>query len=205
MPDREIRTKRWCFTRKTDRRVPSACPTDGAHRAAGLAKVSKETAADPVTEPRPYRNQTTRRTPRSLAACEPFSEPSFARERGGRLPGLRLPSSRGGPEGLCRMLAKDTCSDTFAYRLHGILLLLERSRRIPALRAIFLCMKDVVRTIDAHVIHKTIHSMCRIHHGWRLASTGAPPAAIPARPQGSGGRGALRPPLPWTQPPNGRR
>lgn len=47
VPDREIRTKRWCFTRKTNRRVPSACSTDGAHRAAGHAGVSEETRRGP--------------------------------------------------------------------------------------------------------------------------------------------------------------
>lgn len=68
--------------------------------------------------------------PAALRRTDRSPSRSFARERGGRLPGLRLPSARGGPEGLCRDSAKDACSDTFAYRLHGILLLLKRSRRM---------------------------------------------------------------------------
>ena len=136
-------------------------------------------------------------------ANRPANRPT-ARERGGRLPGLRLSSSHGGPEGLCRTPAKDACSDTFAYRLHGILLLLERSRRRLVFHAIFLCMKDAVPTIDAHVIHQTIHSARRIRHRSRFAAADALWTAIPARPQGSGGRGALRPQCPQTPPPDGR-
>ena len=66
-----------------------------------LRRFPEKPVADPATEPRPYRNRTTRRTPHSLAACGPLSKRPFARERGGRLPGLRLPSSRGaGPKAM---------------------------------------------------------------------------------------------------------
>ena len=112
------------FLRRAPRTEPTAPPA--------MREFPKKPAAVPATEPRSHRNRTTRRTPRSLAACGPSSEPSFARERGGWFPGLRLPSARGGPEGLCCDSAKDACSDTFAYRLHGILLLLKCSRRMSA-------------------------------------------------------------------------
>ena len=204
---------------RTARSEPSGGASRGRPTAGFLQRAPRtEPAAPPALRRFPRKPPRTRRQnpdrigteppgerPAALRRTNRSSNRPFACERGGRLPGLRLPASRGGPEGLCRISAKDACSDTFAYRLHGILLLLERSRRLPALHAIFLCMKDVVRTIDAHVIHKTIHSARYRHHGSRFTRSDPPRKAIPARPQGSGGRGALRPPLPWTQPPDGRR
>ncbi len=74
-----------------------------------------------------------------------------------------------------------------------VLFLLKRSRRIPALRVIFLCMKEAAPTIDAHVIHKTIHSERRIYHRWRFAAADVPRTAIPARPsQGDGRAGSAQ-------------
>lgn len=203
---------------RTARSEPSGGASRGRPTAGSLQRAPRtEPAAPPAKRRFPKKPpQTRRQDPDRIGTGPPGERPTalrradrspnrpFARERGGRLPGLRLPSSRGGPEGLCRVSAKDACSDTFAYRLHGILLLLERSRRLPVLGANFLCMKDVVRTIDAHVIHKTIHSARCHHHGWRFTRSDPPRKAIPARPQGSGGRGALRPPHPWPRPPVGR-
>lgn len=129
---------------RTARSEPSGGASRGRPTAGSLRRAPRtEPAAPPAMQGFPKNPSRIRRqNPDRIGSGPPGERPaalrrtgrspnrSFARERGGRFPGLRLPSARGGPEGLCRDSAKDACSDTFAYRRHGILLLLKRSRRM---------------------------------------------------------------------------
>jgi hypothetical protein len=98
----------------------------------------------------------------SLAAADRSSTRPSARERGGRFPGLRLPPPAAGPKALSRDRRKKL-APTLSRTVFTVFCFYGRTNANIGTRAIFLCMKDTAPTIDAHVIHKTIHTGRRLH------------------------------------------
>lgn len=138
---------------KAPRTEPAAPPV--------LRRIPKNPVAGPTAGPKLHRNQAARRMTRSLAASG--SIPRAVRSRVNAMSGSRA------------CLFRRRAAGPKAYAAIGERRLL-RHFRVPSLRVfrfidglkanvsiqrIFLCMKAVVPTFDAHFIHRIIHNAPR--------------------------------------------